>query len=355
MISAAAEYAQHAYMTKISICVPTYNGAPYLEACLDSVLNQTYEDIEVLAVDDGSTDVTFEILKRYAARDERIRLVRNENNLGLVGNWNRCIELAQGEWIKFVFQDDLIAPHCLERLIAASAEGASFIACKRDYLFDEGTSEKVRQFYLDNQHLIDSTFPESGGLSAQEYCQLTLDHTGMNFVGEPTSVMLRKTVFKRYGLFNPHLIMSCDLEYWTRVAIHTGLVYVAENLATFRVHKGATSETNRTCRQYRMEVLDSLIILHDIVYAANYAALREAAVNHQPPINLLQRLVENTRGAKWLAIDAANRPDNPDDSLLIEWHQVEHQYPRLAQLSSKASSHQGSKLLGAWRDRFSRF
>ncbi|MBI3344759.1 MAG: glycosyltransferase family 2 protein [Gammaproteobacteria bacterium] len=342
-------------MPIVSICIPTYNGARYLESCLDSVLSQTYKDIEILLVDDGSTDATFEILERYAASDQRIRLARNEQNRGLVDNWNHCIELAHGEWIKFVFQDDLIAPGCLERLVAASAQDVFFVACKRNYLFDEDTTKDVRQFYFDNQRLIDNIFSESGRISAQDYCQLALARIGMNFVGEPTSVMLRKSVFDQYGLFNPHLIMSCDLEYWTRVAIHTGLVYVAEKLATFRVHKGATSETNRAHRQYRMEVLDALIILHDIVYASNYAPLREAANSRQPPINLLQKLAEEARGAKWLAVAAANRADNPDSTLIEEWNQVAQDYPRLAKLSGGASSHRGSKLLSAWRDRLSRF
>ena len=342
-------------MVNVSICIPTYNGARYLEACLDSVLSQTYKDIEILVVDDGSTDATFEILERYAANDQRIRLVRNEQNLGLVGNWNRCIELARGEWIKFIFQDDLIAPNCLERLIAASAQGVPFIACKRGYLFDENISNDVQQFYFDNQRLIDSIFPNSCSISAQEYCQLALDRIGMNFVGEPTSVMLKKNVFEQYGLFNPHLIMSCDLEYWTRVAIHTGLIYVSENLATFRVHKGATSATNRANRQYRMNTLDALIISHDIVYSKEYAPLRETATGRQPPADLLQKLSKEARGAKWLAVDAANREDNPDRTLIDEWNHVAKKYPHLAKLSGAAPSHQSSKLLGIWWDRLSRF
>jgi len=342
-------------MTKVSICIPTYNGARYLEACLDSVLNQTYKDIEILAVDDGSTDATFEILERYAARDQRIRLVRNKHNLGLVGNWNRCIELAQGEWIKFVFQDDLIVQTCLERLIAESRKGCPFIACKRGYLIEAETSENVQQFYSDNQILIDGIFPDSKWISAQEYCQLAVDRIGMNFIGEPTSVMLKKNVFEQYGLFNPHLIMSCDLEYWTRVAINTGLIYVSENLATFRVHKGATSATNRSHRQYRMEILDALIILHDIVYAPNYAPLRETVSSRHPSVDLLQKLAKEARGAKWLAVDAANRPDNPDLSLLREWRQVAQKFPRLEEISGGASSHPFSKLLVTLRKRLSRF
>ena len=102
----------------VSICIPTYNGAKYLRECLDTVLSQTFTDFEVLLVDDQSSDETLSIAQEYAAKDTRIYVKQNEQNLGLVGNWNCCIELAQGEWIKFVFQDDLIAPECLEKMLA---------------------------------------------------------------------------------------------------------------------------------------------------------------------------------------------------------------------------------------------
>ena len=92
----------------ISVCVPTYNGMKYLRECLDSILVQSFENFEVIIVDDQSADGSVDLLSEYAAQDERIRVFRNPQNLGLVGNWNRCLDLASAEWIKFVFQDDLI-------------------------------------------------------------------------------------------------------------------------------------------------------------------------------------------------------------------------------------------------------
>ena len=79
----------------ISICVPTYNGSPYLEPCLDAVLSQTTSDFEVLIVDDRSSDDSLHIAERYARRDSRIMVSSNETNLGLVGNWNRCVQVAR--------------------------------------------------------------------------------------------------------------------------------------------------------------------------------------------------------------------------------------------------------------------
>src|SRR5438552_8302595 len=119
---------------QVSVCIPTYNGAAYLTDCLDSVVSQTYSSFEVLVVDDCSADASAEIARTYARRDSRIRVFVNETNLGLVGNWNRCVQLARNEWIKFVFQDDLIRPECLERMLAVAVEsGKPIVSCAREF------------------------------------------------------------------------------------------------------------------------------------------------------------------------------------------------------------------------------
>src|SRR3990170_405399 len=85
----------------VSVCIPTYNGGKYIRECIESILVQTYTDFEILIVDDKSFDETIEIAEEFARGDKRIRIVRNRQNLGLVKNWNKCVELAEGEWIKF--------------------------------------------------------------------------------------------------------------------------------------------------------------------------------------------------------------------------------------------------------------
>ncbi len=82
------------------MCTSVCNGEKYLEQCLNSAINQTYKNIEILLVDDASTDTTWSIAKNYAANDKRIKLHRNDTNIGLVANFNKCLELANGEWIK---------------------------------------------------------------------------------------------------------------------------------------------------------------------------------------------------------------------------------------------------------------
>jgi glycosyltransferase involved in cell wall biosynthesis len=325
---------------KVSILIPTYNGARYIEACLDSVLSQTYKDIEILVVDDGSTDATFEILERYAANDQRIRLVRNEHNLGLVGNWNRCIELAQGEWIKFVFQDDWIEPECLEAMLDATKLNGSIVACQRNFAFGEGVSESTRQHYL-NFPTLSSLFSDTAMISAEAYSEAVMDHFAINFVGEPTAVMLHRSVFKKFKLFNPRLIQLCDFEFWTRIAVHTGIAYVPQPLATFRVHKDSTSAKNVEQNNYGI-TLDILSILHDFVFLPTYAPLRLIAMNRNQPFDLLQELGERTRGTLWLAIDAANRLGDP--SLLQEWATFSQSYPALLPFADEKSRDQTTLL-----------
>jgi glycosyltransferase involved in cell wall biosynthesis len=272
---------------KISVCVPTYNGANFLGECLDSILSQTFTDFELVIIDDRSSDNTVDIAKEYAAKDSRIEVAINPRNLGLVGNWNRCLEIAKGEWIKFVFQDDLLAHECLEKMMAATVFGKPIIYCDRNFIFEDRTPETTKQEYL--SHLsVQHVFGDTLEISARQYAELTLKNIGVNFIGEPTSTIFHRSVFDRFGSFNPHLIMICDFEFYTRIAIHTGIVRVPEDLAQFRVHGRAASAVSKDNRFYRGWVLDKLIFIHDFATNDLYEPIRAVAKQSQPAIDLFE-------------------------------------------------------------------
>jgi glycosyltransferase involved in cell wall biosynthesis len=314
----------------VSVCIPTFNGERFLDECLDSVRAQSFEDIEILIVDDNSSDETLTIARRHAAADARIRVEQNPRRLGLVGNWNRSVALARGDWIKFVFQDDVIHLRCVERLEEAGRRAnATMVACARRIALEDADEETRRMYrqYSEGESLA-GVFPGRTSVSAREFCDAVLDHTRKNFVGEPTAVMLRRSTFERYGRFNRHLGSMCDFEYWIRVGIHEGLTIVPERLATFRVHAAATSASLRKDRRYRLEQLDSLILLHQFVFHEEFAPLRAAAAAKEPAVRLKELFARRAL----IACVAAKRKDasgEPDPRLMSEWRMVVKEFPRV--------------------------
>ena len=109
----------------ISVIVPVYNVEPYLRQCLDSIVDQTYRDLEIILVDDGSPDNCGAICDEYAAKDDRITVVHKANG-GLSAAWNDGIHRASGEWVAFVDSDDWLDTDYFEKIMAnAEALGAS--------------------------------------------------------------------------------------------------------------------------------------------------------------------------------------------------------------------------------------
>ena len=102
-------------MTKISIIIPVYNTEQYLEQCIDSILNQTLKDIEIILINDGSTDKSYNILKKYEKKDSRI-VVINQKNKGQGEARNIGIKIAKAPYIAFVDSDDFISPFMLQKL-----------------------------------------------------------------------------------------------------------------------------------------------------------------------------------------------------------------------------------------------
>ena len=116
-------------MPKVSVIIPGYNVEAYLRECLDSVLNQTLRDIEIICVDDGSTDGSAAILAEYAARDSRVRIV-TQQNAGAGAARNAGLALAKGEWLSFLDADDVFDGSMLADMLAAGEnENADVVAC----------------------------------------------------------------------------------------------------------------------------------------------------------------------------------------------------------------------------------
>lgn len=158
---------------RVTIGIPVYNGEKYLAAAIDSVLAQTYTDFELIISDNASNDATPAIALDYAARDERVRYSRNQKNIGAARNYNRLVDLAQGEYFKWLASDDVIAPGYIQWCVAAlDAERRAVAAYTRGAGIDEqGAIIKYAQHPVPMEEQLDPVkrfelFRERSGFSA---------------------------------------------------------------------------------------------------------------------------------------------------------------------------------------------
>lgn len=105
------------HIPKVSILIPVFNRKDFIAVCIQSALGQTYTDFEIVVADNASDDGTWEICQQFAAKDQRVRVFRNDTNVGPVRNWLRCVSESRGEYGKILFSDDLMYSHFLERTL----------------------------------------------------------------------------------------------------------------------------------------------------------------------------------------------------------------------------------------------
>ena len=228
-------------MPKVSIILPVYNRERYLSAAIKSVLQQTYQNWELLISDNCSEDTSADIASKYAKDDKRILFWRNEENIGLFRNYNKCIEKSSGEYIELFGADDIFEPACLERLVHVL-----------DHNPDVSLATAARKLIDGNGQYLGTVRPYTANkfFSAQELIQSTI-HSLSNWIVSP--VMFRAK--NKGGGFKLNLKLSADLEYWLNILQGGKVFYLDEVLSNYRVHPG--SETSKIFTDFSF-ILDVL-------------------------------------------------------------------------------------------------
>lgn len=264
-------------MTKplISVCIPVYNGQAHLKACLDSVVAQTFSNYEVIICDDGSADNSFSLIEEYAGKHKQIKAFKNANNLGLVGNWNKCIDHANGTWIKFLFQDDLMNANCLEEMAKHTEAEVELIVCKRNFLIDKTPTEDERDYYARRVRTLENTgHYHSNDFSAELISKIAAENPSMNFIAEPSLSMFRKISLQKIGGFDPELKQICDLEFLLRIASVFGLRYIPQQLCTFRIHGSSTTEKNVNSSNFYIQNIEAPLFALKLLTKPEFSNLR---------------------------------------------------------------------------------
>jgi glycosyltransferase involved in cell wall biosynthesis len=226
---------------RISVCIPSYNAARFLPAAIDSALAQDYDDFEVVVSDDASADETSAVCARYD--DPRFRSAKAEGRLGQAGNWNRCIELARGEYVILLHADDELLPGYLSRAAAMldTNADAGLVHCAVRHIDETGAP-------LSLQRLLDSNQVDREDVILRH---LLLHGCVIN----PAGVLVRRQAFDRAGPFTDRIVWGVDWHMWIRIALQWPVAYLAEPLALYREHsQSGTSAVMADGRNARDEI-----------------------------------------------------------------------------------------------------
>jgi glycosyltransferase involved in cell wall biosynthesis len=199
----------------ISVIIPTYNSERFVTEAIDSVLAQTFKDFEILVIDDGSTDETESLMRRY---DAPVRYIRQENG-GVAVARNRGIEESRGKYIAFLDADDTWFPEKLERQLRSLEASAGHRACYSAFL------------------VVDADLKELG-ISRSARFGLAIEDLLLrgNVIGSICTVLCERSLFETAGGFDPDLSQCADWDMWVRLAELTEFIYLDEPLVTYRQH-----------------------------------------------------------------------------------------------------------------------
>lgn len=261
--------------TKVSVLMPVYNGERYLVEAVDSILNQTFRDFEFVIINDGSNDRTAEILARYA--DPRMRIVHNDKNVGITASLNKGLDLARGEYIARMDQDDISEPQRLEKQVAYMEENPNVVA--------SGTW--ARDIDAEGREIGQRCVPASERMRYEYWRPSPIVHP---------SAILRTSQLGR-ARYDANFDPAADFEFWLRLKANHDLGNVPEFLLRYRVH--ADSITGRQ----RPGQID---LSQEAVYQRLGLKVSKAAFEHlmgsRPDLNPLSRWLARKRLARAIHI-----------------------------------------------------
>lgn len=206
----------------VSIILPVYNGQKYIRESIESIINQTYKNWELLILDDCSLDDTAIIVNEYVLKDARIKYYKNEKNLKLPRNLNKGFSLSKGEYLTWTSDDNIYKPEAIEKMV--------------NILETTG-----KQFVYASCRVIDSHGKEIEYIMVDEKNKKSI--LGSNPVG--ACFLYTRKVYKTIGDYNPDCILVEDLDYWQRICSIYDPACISEILYFYRWHDDALTSTMR--------------------------------------------------------------------------------------------------------------
>lgn len=243
-------------MPTVSVIVPNYNHARFLPQRMESILGQSYQDFELILMDDCSTDESRTILSQYA-NDPRVRTEFNQANSGSTfKQWNKGVGLARGKYVWIAESDDYAEPRLLERLVAAleSDPKVAFAYCRSWRTSEDGQQHGFSDYYLDEYHT--KHWTEDFCVDGVEECRNYFAQT--NPVPNASAVVFRKCIYEEVGGADEKFRACGDWKLWAAMALTGKIVYLGEPLNHFRFHEASVSTRTQAAR---MDVAEHLQVM----------------------------------------------------------------------------------------------
>ncbi|MGH1493705.1 MAG: glycosyltransferase family 2 protein [Acidimicrobiales bacterium] len=213
----------------VSVCIPTYNAEETLPDTIQSVIDQTHSDWELIIADDGSADRTVEVARSFD--DPRIVVHPAQANVGMAANFDRALDLGRFAYRKLLCADDLLEPTAVEHQLSILLENPSvaLTAARRNIIDDQGHVISA------NRGVPDRFIGRHDGPTIAR----RVVRSGYNPLGEPASVLFLASAKEAAGSFSAALSSSMDIEMWIRMLRFGDFYGSAETLASFRLHSGS--------------------------------------------------------------------------------------------------------------------
>lgn len=294
---------------RVSVCVPVYQSQEHLQETLDSVWAQDFEDLELVAVDDGSTDASAEILAAQA--DPRLRVHRHQVNLGQAATVTEAIGRARGELVKFLDADDLLHRDCLATLVAAldANPGASFGFSPREIYTEDPDDAGMRE-WIDDLGDLTANFERIEAVNDGRDLLRQVLAAGVpgNWVAEPAGVMARRRDLLAVGGYNRRLRQNNDIDLWLRLMVRGDVVFVDRPLYTYRLEYSGVTGASEADDDRRW--LDSLWTLEAVAATPGFEQGAELAAARRSILAWALRraggaLLREPRRGRALAADLA--------------------------------------------------
>jgi len=332
-------------MLKVSVIVAVYNTGKYLRQCLDSIVNQTLRNIEIICVNDGSTDNSLDILNEYAALDKRIKVVSKENEgLGAAPARNLGLTMIRGEYVSVLDSDDFFELDMLEKMVQKAEEtGADIVMCA-GMEYDNRNGCKIKVQSILNQNII----PEKTVFSHKDYPNSIYQLTG----GMAWNKLFRRTFLDKHNL-RFQRIKYIDDAYFTfaNMALAEKIAIVNEPLAYYRIYSGS-SQTDGLDAYPESSYLPCVELKKSLIDWGIYETVKRSFVNCAASLiryiydkigtfEAYEFLHNKLRDEIFSALDISNQPkDFFHDFRMYQWQKQvsENSAGKLAFMAARALS-----------------